>query len=83
MLKSHAMPRVLRIHPSDNAAVAAELLQPAQSWGMTVLFRPGTRWPCGTSPAGSEMFGAEQLLMDRCADRQVFEKPVNMINGFK
>lgn len=30
-----------------------------------------------------EMFGAEQLLMDRCADRAVFEKTVRMINGFK
>lgn len=30
-----------------------------------------------------EMFGAETLLMDRCADRQVFEKCVAMINGFK
>ena len=30
-----------------------------------------------------EMFGAEHLLMDRSASREVFEKNVNMINGFK
>lgn len=30
-----------------------------------------------------EMFGAEGLLMDRCINRQVFEKAVAMINGFK
>ncbi len=30
-----------------------------------------------------EMFGAEGFLMDRCIDQQVFEKAVNMVNGFK
>ncbi|WP_105901342.1 UxaA family hydrolase [Vibrio gangliei] len=30
-----------------------------------------------------EMFGAETLLMKRAANQQVFEKIVNMINGFK
>lgn len=30
-----------------------------------------------------EMFGAEHLLMDRSASREVFEKNVKMINGFK
>lgn len=30
-----------------------------------------------------EMFGAETLLMDRCADRAIFEKTVALINGFK
>ena len=30
-----------------------------------------------------EMFGAEGFLMDRCVNQQVFEKAVNMINGFK
>ncbi|MCQ2351850.1 MAG: altronate dehydratase family protein [Victivallaceae bacterium] len=30
-----------------------------------------------------EMFGAETLLMRRCRDREVFDKCVNMINGFK
>ncbi|MBR3692745.1 MAG: altronate dehydratase [Clostridia bacterium] len=30
-----------------------------------------------------EMFGAEHLLMARCADRSVFEKCVDMVNGFK
>ena len=30
-----------------------------------------------------EMFGAETLLMARCADRQTFEDTVEMINGFK
>lgn len=30
-----------------------------------------------------EMFGAEQLLLDRCADRAVFDKAVGMVNGFK
>ena len=30
-----------------------------------------------------EMFGAEQLLMRRAADRQVFDRIVEMINGFK
>lgn len=30
-----------------------------------------------------EMFGAEQILMDRAVDEQVFEKIVDMINGFK
>jgi altronate hydrolase len=30
-----------------------------------------------------EMFGAEGFLMDRCADKQVFSKAVEMINGFK
>lgn len=31
----------------------------------------------------SEMFGAEQMLMNRCCDRNVFEKTVDLINGFK
>ncbi len=30
-----------------------------------------------------EMFGAEQLLMSRCINRDIFDKAVNMINGFK
>ncbi len=30
-----------------------------------------------------EMFGAETLLMRRCRDREVFDKCVKMINGFK
>ncbi len=30
-----------------------------------------------------EMFGAEGFLMDRCQNKQVFEKAVRMINGFK
>ncbi len=30
-----------------------------------------------------EMFGAEGFLMDRCVSPQVFEKAVNMVNGFK
>ncbi|MBD3307881.1 altronate dehydratase [candidate division KSB3 bacterium] len=30
-----------------------------------------------------EMFGAETLLMNRCADQAVFAKCVSMINGFK
>lgn len=30
-----------------------------------------------------EMFGAEGFLMNRCASPEVFEKAVNMLNGFK
>ena len=30
-----------------------------------------------------EMFGAETLLMNRCADKGVFDRTVSMINGFK
>ena len=30
-----------------------------------------------------EMFGAETLLMDRCADKKTFDKTVRLINGFK
>ena len=30
-----------------------------------------------------EMFGAEGILMNRCVNTDVFEKAVNMINGFK
>ncbi len=30
-----------------------------------------------------EMFGAEQLLMNRCIDKTVFDKAVSMINGYK
>lgn len=30
-----------------------------------------------------EMFGAEHLLMNRCENREVFEKTVNLINDFK
>ena len=30
-----------------------------------------------------EMFGAEQMLMNRCKDKPTFEKTVNLINGFK
>ncbi len=30
-----------------------------------------------------EMFGAETLLLNRCCNREIFEKCVNMINGFK
>jgi len=30
-----------------------------------------------------EMFGAETLLMDRCASHELFEQTVEMINGFK
>ena len=30
-----------------------------------------------------EMFGAEQMLMNRCVDKSAFSKTVNLINGFK
>ena len=30
-----------------------------------------------------EMFGAEHLLMERCVNREVFDKTVNLINNFK
>ncbi len=30
-----------------------------------------------------EMFGAETILMNRCADERVFDKTVRMINGYK
>ncbi len=30
-----------------------------------------------------EMFGAETILMDRCKDRETFEKAVSLINDFK
>ncbi|MCM1188429.1 MAG: altronate dehydratase family protein [bacterium] len=30
-----------------------------------------------------EMFGAETILMNRCADRELFDKTVNLINDFK
>ena len=30
-----------------------------------------------------EMFGAETILMNRCRDKEVFNKTVDMINGFK
>lgn len=30
-----------------------------------------------------EMFGAEGLLMNRCANEQIFDKFVDMVNGFK
>lgn len=30
-----------------------------------------------------EMFGAEQLLMNRCKDRETFDKTVSLINNFK
>lgn len=30
-----------------------------------------------------EMFGAEQILMDRCESKEVFEKTVRLINNFK
>jgi altronate hydrolase len=30
-----------------------------------------------------EMFGAEQVLMDRCASRELFDRTVELINGFK
>ena len=30
-----------------------------------------------------EMFGAEQMLMNRCVDESRFDKTVNLINGFK
>jgi len=30
-----------------------------------------------------EMFGAEHLLMERCENREVFDKTVNLINDFK
>ncbi|MDE6642400.1 MAG: altronate dehydratase family protein [Acetatifactor sp.] len=30
-----------------------------------------------------EMFGAETLLMNRCADRELFDKTVDLINDFK
>ncbi|MFX4025221.1 altronate dehydratase, partial [Streptococcus suis] len=30
-----------------------------------------------------EMFGAEHILMSRCADRSVFDDTVSMINNFK
>ncbi|MBR0148901.1 MAG: altronate dehydratase [Lachnospiraceae bacterium] len=30
-----------------------------------------------------EMFGAEGMLMNRCINKEIFDKAVNMINGFK
>jgi altronate hydrolase len=30
-----------------------------------------------------EMFGAEQMLMDRCETREIFDKTVSLIDGFK
>lgn len=30
-----------------------------------------------------EMFGAEHLLLERCAEREVFDRAVRMVNGFK
>lgn len=30
-----------------------------------------------------EMFGAETILMNRCINREVFDKTVNLINGYK
>lgn len=30
-----------------------------------------------------EMFGAEQILMERCADREIFDKTVRLINDYK
>ncbi len=30
-----------------------------------------------------EMFGAEQMLMDRCKDREMFDRTVTLINNFK
>ena len=30
-----------------------------------------------------EMFGAETILMDRCVNKEVFDKTVNLVNGFK
>jgi altronate hydrolase len=30
-----------------------------------------------------EMFGAEQMLMDRCANRELFDKTVLLVEGFK
>ena len=30
-----------------------------------------------------EMFGAETILMNRCQDRETFEKTVSLINDFK
>jgi len=30
-----------------------------------------------------EMFGAEQILMERCANREIFDKTVKLINDFK
>jgi len=30
-----------------------------------------------------EMFGAEHILMNRCVTEEIFDKAVNMINGFK
>lgn len=30
-----------------------------------------------------EMFGAETILMNRCSDRETFDKTVNLINNFK
>lgn len=30
-----------------------------------------------------EMFGAEQILMDRCESRELFEKTVSLVNNFK
>ena len=32
---------------------------------------------------GPEMFGAEHLLMERCVDRETFDKTVSLINDFK
>ncbi len=30
-----------------------------------------------------EMFGAEQMLMNRCINKEIFDKTVHLINGFK
>ncbi len=30
-----------------------------------------------------EMFGAEQMLMDRCVNKEVFDKTVDLVNNFK
>ena len=38
---------------------------------------------CAVLTEVPEMFGAEQILMNRCVNEAVFKKAVSMINGFK
>lgn len=38
---------------------------------------------CSVLTEVPEMFGAEQILLNRCASREVFDKAVDMINSFK
>lgn len=38
---------------------------------------------CAVLTEVPEMFGAEQILMNRCVNKDVFEKTVNLINSYK